>query len=72
MTLHSQYYFSICILLSQWILLPIQARPFEDRIVNGLDAPEGRFPWFVRLVGSELCGGSLIASDIVLTAAHCE
>ena len=40
----------------------------EPRIVGGIRAQEGEFPYFVEWVG---CGASLIHSDIVLTAAHC-
>lgn len=38
------------------------------RIVGGQVANANDYPWHVNLVG---CGGSLIASDVVLTAAHC-
>ncbi|XP_035683609.1 serine protease 30-like [Branchiostoma floridae] len=47
------------------------------RIVGGQDANEGAWPWqaalFFRRGRHELflCGGSLIAADWVLTAAHC-
>jgi len=37
-------------------------------IVNGQDADEGEYPYFVDLGG---CGGSLIAPHVVLSAAHC-
>lgn len=47
-------------------------------IVNGLKADVGEFPYQVALgyrgLGSEIdfrCGGSLIAEDIVISAAHC-
>jgi Trypsin len=48
----------------------------DDRslIVGGTDAQLGRFPWFVALVNHSnetVCGGTLIAPDVVLTAAHC-
>ncbi len=48
----------------------------NDFIVNGLQAAPGSWPWQVRLyrTGSDekgICGGSLIAPQWVLTAAHC-
>ena len=51
---------------------PERARPsheFESRIVGGFEAESGAFKFFASLdVG---CGGSLIAPNMVLTAAHC-
>lgn len=47
------------------------------RIINGNPAAEKDFPWHVSIIGKtesgslQLCGGSLIAADWVLTAAHC-
>jgi secreted trypsin-like serine protease len=38
------------------------------RIVGGEAALPGEFPYFVQGNG---CGGSLVAADVVLTAAHC-
>jgi len=48
------------------------ARPVKDidpgRIIGGREAEEGDYPYFVDMDG---CGGTLIAPDIVLSAAHC-
>jgi len=44
-----------------------------NRITNGSPAARGQFPWQVAII-IELtwfCGGSLISSQWVLTAAHC-
>jgi len=37
-------------------------------VINGHDAPEGRFPYFANLTA---CGGAWIAPDVILTAGHC-
>jgi secreted trypsin-like serine protease len=43
------------------------------RITNGFTSNRGQFPWQVALEVDEaaFCGGSLISSLWVLTAAHC-
>jgi secreted trypsin-like serine protease len=40
-----------------------------QQVVGGERAAKGEFPWVVRL--SMGCGGSMITSRVVLTAAHC-
>jgi len=40
----------------------------DSRIVNGTEAELGAYPWFAHIPG---CGGSLIPSEFILTAAHC-
>jgi len=45
----------------------------QQRICNGSPAVPCQFPWQVALIidNSYFCGGSLISSQWVLTAAHC-
>ena len=46
----------------------------STRIIGGNDAPYGRYPYMVSLLneaGEHTCGGSLVAADVVITAAHC-
>ena len=48
----------------------------SGRIVGGTEASPNEFPWQVyllvdRFLGYSICGGSLIDSQWVLTAAHC-
>merc|ERR1719291_1682117 len=60
----------------------VAARPLEleqepkdkdDRIIGGKEAREGRYSYAVSLEDrdGQFCGGSLIAPDVVLSAAHC-
>ncbi|XP_026527782.1 chymotrypsin-like protease CTRL-1 [Notechis scutatus] len=45
-----------------------------ERIINGMDASRGSWPWQVSLQTNSrfhICGGSLINENWVVTAAHC-
>ena len=46
-----------------------------SRIVGGTEvAPANKYPWAVAIVsslGGQFCGGTLVASKYVVTAAHC-
>lgn len=45
----------------------------QDRIVGGVDASNGEWPWQVDIQqnNKHICGGSLITENWVLSAAHC-
>ncbi len=66
------------------LLLAVGAAPAQDinspEIVGGQEADPGEWPWQVALVkkanGADLyngqfCGGTIVAADWVVTAAHC-
>ncbi|XP_043935332.1 trypsin-like [Protopterus annectens] len=55
-------------LLGAAVAFPIE----EDKIVGGYECPKHSVPWQVSLnAGYHFCGGSLIASQWVVSAAHC-
>merc|ERR1711890_164373 len=46
----------------------------DSRIINGVDAGHGEFPWQISLRFGRyghICGGTLIGKQHVLCAAHC-
>ena len=45
----------------------------EHHIIGGKDAGSGDYPFIISMADNlgHFCGGSLIARDLVLTAAHC-
>ncbi|XP_059388917.1 testisin-like [Carassius carassius] len=47
--------------------------PLNTRVVGGTDAPVGNWPWQVSVHynSRHICGGTLIHSQWVMTAAHC-
>jgi len=55
------------------IVTPVSLKEKGNRITNGSTATRAQFPWQVALIidDTSFCGGSLISSLWVLTAAHC-
>jgi trypsin len=48
--------------------------PDNNRIIGGSQTSSSRYPYAVSIQDDigHFCGGSLIASDMILTAAHCQ
>ena len=48
----------------------------SNRIVGGQDADKNEYPWQVALKRGNsrkpFCGGSILSTDTILTAAHCD
>jgi secreted trypsin-like serine protease len=71
--------FAVGVVLALGVFLAVSgtARSKDNEmIVSGTEAPDGKFPYQVRLYISMdddrgFCGGSLIAPQWVLTASHC-
>jgi len=73
-------FFLILLVLLQ--TLELSAGLSGNRIINGPDARKNVFPWMVNILSStgppklgpqraRLCGGTLLNSRVVLSAAHC-
>jgi secreted trypsin-like serine protease len=59
-----------------WGLEGLARADDNEMIVGGKVAPEGKFPWQVRIFASMTddkgrCGGTIVAPQWVVTAAHC-
>jgi secreted trypsin-like serine protease len=54
----------------------ISTKDIDPRIVNGIRAVQGQFPWQASLLvtigaGLKYCSGSIISEEWILTSAHC-
>ena len=45
----------------------------QSRVISGIDARKGSWPWQILMLynGRTMCGGSIVAPQWVVTAAHC-
>ncbi|KAF7218649.1 transmembrane protease serine 5-like [Nothobranchius furzeri] len=61
------------VLADKWVLIECGVRAKLPRIIGGMEAALGRWPWQVSLYYSNrhTCGGSIITSQWIVTAAHC-
>eukprot|EP00794_Sanderia_malayensis_P015870 gene15870-17469_t len=45
----------------------------QSRVISGIDAAKGSWPWQILMLfnGRTMCGGSIVAPNWIVTAAHC-
>eukprot|EP00794_Sanderia_malayensis_P015869 gene15869-17468_t len=45
----------------------------QSRVIAGINATKGSWPWQILMIffGSPMCGGSIVAPNWIVTAAHC-
>ena len=48
------------------------ALQITPRIAGGTITESGQYPYFATLVGSRICGATLIHPDILMSAGHCQ
>ena len=67
----SCYWYNV--LIHFFVIIETAPKVQAPRIVNGNRATRGQFPHQAALYldGTSFCGGSLISTTYVLTAAHC-
>jgi secreted trypsin-like serine protease len=69
---------ALALLLAVTAAAPAAAAPATPRVIGGTDATIAELPWMAAIVergesaqDSQFCGGTVIAPQAILTAAHC-